>query len=165
VAAIPTFPENANRPAATGRPIQLVIDSHPLTAGQEGFTSMSNHVHDDKAGRNSGGWFPLSDLANNYPDAPGFKVEGTSSEAAAKIAPHAGRLRKPILRAFMNAPDGLVPDQVAKIIGERDLTIRPRCSELRRLGLLAYIGGRRKNETGSDAYVLQITAAGIEASS
>jgi hypothetical protein len=99
-----------------------------------------------------------------YPHSPGYRVRGTSSEAAAKIAPYAGRLRKPILEAFLNATDGLVPDQVAKIIGERELVIRPRCSDLRRLGLLRHTGDRRKNEiSGYEANVLTITAAGREA--
>jgi hypothetical protein len=125
---------------------------------------MAKHLHDDTTGRNRSGWIPLADLAEKFPHHPGHKGQETSREAAVKIAPHAGRLRKPILRAFMAVPDGLVPDQVAKIIGERELTIRPRCSELRRLGLLRFTGGRRPNETGHDANVLEITPAGIEAS-
>ena len=38
--------------------------------------SMTKHVSDTSAARNNSGWLPLSELANRYPGAPGFKVAG-----------------------------------------------------------------------------------------
>jgi hypothetical protein len=127
---------------------------------------MPNYVHDDKAGRKSGGWLPLAELAEKYPHSPGFRVAGgTSEESAAKVAPHAGRLRQTILKVFMAEPArGFLPDEIATLINERELVIRPRCSELRRLGLLRFTGQRRKNPvSGFEAAELAITDKGLEA--
>jgi hypothetical protein len=126
---------------------------------------MSDVLHGPDVGRNSDdGWLPLGSAAR-YPDIPGSKGGSTSAEAATKVAAHAGRLRQAILKIFKAEPNrGFLPDEIAALIHERELVIRPRCSELRRLGLLKYTGERRKNPvSGFDAAELVITPAGIEA--
>jgi hypothetical protein len=126
---------------------------------------MSDVLHGPSTGRNrDDGWLPLESAAR-YPDIPGSKGASTSVEAAIKIAPHAGRLRQAILKIFKAEPDRrFLPDEIAKLTQERELVIRPRCSELRRLGYLKFTGERRKNpDSGFDAAELTITPAGIEA--
>jgi hypothetical protein len=93
-----------------------------------------------------------------YPEAPGFKVGGTSAEAALKIAPLAGKLFKPILQEFMAAGQhGLTADQCAARVGVSVLSMRPRITELKCLGFLAVTGERAVNETGMTASVLRAT--------
>src|ERR1700704_5686669 len=83
-----------------------------------------------------------------YPASPGFKVGGgTSEEAAKRITRLAGRLFKPILQEFVSASAaGLSADQCAKRIGISILAVRPRVTELKRLGYLSYTGARAENE-------------------
>jgi hypothetical protein len=98
-----------------------------------------------------------------YPESPGFKAGGTSAEAALKIAPLAGRLIKPILQEFVAAsPTGLTADQCAKRIGVSVLSMRPRISELKRLGFLSLTGDRAENDSGMTASVLRATPKASE---
>jgi hypothetical protein len=100
--------------------------------------------------------------APKYPEAPGSKVGGTSAEAALKIAPLAGKLFKPILQEFMAAPIGLTADQCAARVGVSILSMRPRISELKRLGYLSYTGDRAVNESGMTANILRATPKASE---
>jgi hypothetical protein len=102
--------------------------------------------------------------APKYPNAPGFKVGGgTSEEAAGRITRLAGRLFKPILQEFVAASSvGLSADQCAKRIGISILAMRPRISELKRLGYLSYTGARAENESGMTANILRATPKASE---
>jgi hypothetical protein len=72
-----------------------------------------------------------------YPLAPGFK-EPTTAKAAAKAAGlTASRMRDDVMKAYAVAwPNGMTADEAAEKLGRSVLSIRPRVSELRRLGLL-----------------------------
>jgi hypothetical protein len=100
-----------------------------------------------------------------YPSGPGFKVGGGTSEAAAqRIVPLAGRLIKPILQEFVAASSvGMTPDQCAARIGVSVLSMRPRISELKRLGYLVYTGARAPNTSGMTAALLRATPKASEA--
>jgi hypothetical protein len=88
-----------------------------------------------------------------YPEAPGFKEETTSKEAARKIKPRAEIVRSRAFAAIAAAAEGLTPDQAADIIDESVLTVRPRVTELSKQGLIYRTGVRRKNASGMTAAV------------
>lgn len=91
----------------------------------------------------------MSDQA--YPDSPGFKSIGASQDAADAIAPRAPRIRDRVLAAIAGHPDGVTADEIAAELRMSVLTVRPRVSELRRLGEIRPTGDRRCNASGMTA--------------
>lgn len=89
-----------------------------------------------------------------YPHSPGFKTEGTSRQAAAAIKPAVRGLRAAVLKSLTFAP--ATPDEIARRLGKSCLSIRPRLSELRRLGFVRETGERRRNESGHRANVYEL---------
>ena len=78
-----------------------------------------------------------------YPDRPGFKERGgTSQEAAQNLGTVAG-MRAAVLAEIRRVPS--TADEVAEKLGLSSLSVRPRCSELRHFGKIVYSGKRRKN--------------------
>ncbi|MBA3241603.1 MAG: hypothetical protein H0T60_10305 [Acidobacteria bacterium] len=99
-----------------------------------------------------------------YPDFPGYKSRGgTSQEAAEAIAPKVATIRAKVLRAFLAADAGLTADEVAGALGLTVLTIRPRVSELRLARVLVDSGLRRANQSGKSATVWKINKGGADA--
>ena len=90
---------------------------------------------------------------SEYPDAPGFKTSGPSEEAAHAIAGFAPTLRDRVLAAIGEAPQGLTADVVACRLNKSVLSVRPRVSELHRLGEIRQSGARRKNVSGMTASI------------
>ncbi|MGO3931788.1 HTH domain-containing protein [Rhodopseudomonas pseudopalustris] len=86
-----------------------------------------------------------------YPDSPGFKAHGPSEDAAAKMAPRAPRIRNTVLDEIAKHPAGVTADEIAAALGLSVLTVRPRVSELRRLGEIRATGDRRCNASGMTA--------------
>src|SRR5262245_25316816 len=99
-----------------------------------------------------------------YPDSPGFKARGTSSEAAKRIAPQVSGLRRETLAEFMAAhPKGLTADQAARLLSKSPLSIRPRCSELRRAGFIEPTAERCTNDdSGMSATVWRASPKAME---
>ena len=93
----------------------------------------------------------------SYPASPGFKREGTSQQAAEAIKPSAATLRASCL-AYVNVGP-ITADECAALISESILSIRPRFSELRAMGLIEDTGSRRKNASGRNAVVWRLTSA------
>ncbi len=91
-----------------------------------------------------------------YPDAPGFKVAGPSKLAAQKIAPTSTKLRAVVLEEFRQRPGGLTADEIATSLNLSVLSVRPRVSELRRLGMIEQTGSRRTNDSGMTATVWRL---------
>src|SRR4030081_2085747 len=91
-----------------------------------------------------------------YPDAPGFKTSGPSEEAAEAMGSTANKMRAAVLAQFAQYPGGATADEVAKDLNLSVLSVRPRVSELKRLGKVKQTGARRKNESGMTATVWQI---------
>jgi hypothetical protein len=87
-----------------------------------------------------------------YPDTPGAQARDTSRAAAEHIAPAASLLRDRAL-GVLERSRGLTADQVAGMMGESILSIRPRITELSRLGKIRDSGERRKNASGRAAIV------------
>jgi hypothetical protein len=94
-----------------------------------------------------------SNLADRYPGAPGFKVEGPSREAAEAITPAAKTLRDRVLTLVQSLDDGeaLTADQIAFRLKRSPLSVRPRVSELAATGKLVRSNHRGKNESGMSA--------------
>ena len=91
-----------------------------------------------------------------YPARPGFKERGgTSEEAAASIAPEQRRLQDRVLAVLRDFPNGLTADEVANYLDRSELAIRPRLSELLRLGEIDKTERRRRNRSGRFAAIYQ----------
>lgn len=90
---------------------------------------------------------------HRYPHAPGFKESTTSLDAASAMKGRASKLREVVFTAIADAPDGLTADEVASLIGETVLAVRPRVSELAKADRIAPTGERRKNASGLKARV------------
>jgi hypothetical protein len=98
-----------------------------------------------------------------YPDAPGWREPTTSRDAAEKIKPVARTLRDQVLEILRAAwPAGLTADEVAAKLGKTEFSIRPRFSELRKLGLIGPVAAAphpskkqltRPNASGVEAIV------------
>lgn len=100
---------------------------------------------------------------DGYPNAAGFKgQDGTSEAAAVSITPHVGRLRRVVLETVAARGPSTMLEAVAETRFERE-SLQPRFSELRRLGMLEPNGERRKNPSGKNALVWQLTPKGREA--
>lgn len=92
--------------------------------------------------------------AREYPDAPGHRGVETSVEAAESVAPGCGRLQKLTLEAITGrGTHGATADEAADACGMDRWSIQPRVSELRKKGLIADSGQRRRNATGKRAIV------------
>lgn len=89
-----------------------------------------------------------------YPESPGHRGVETSIAAAADMAPKLGRLqllaRHAIERAGFN---GLTADELADALDCDRYSIQPRTSELRRKGMIADSGKRRRNASSKLAIV------------
>lgn len=85
-----------------------------------------------------------------YPDHPGVKAAGTSEQAAASIAGVSGTLRDKVKQIIAASP-GLTADEIAARLDKSPLSIRPRVSELRRLGEISHAPGRGTNDSGMTA--------------
>ena len=97
---------------------------------------------------------PLFRETPSYPEGPGTKRRGGTSEAAAlSLVPAAGTLRCRIFDAFLYYGP-MTADECAGVLGLSPLTVRPRCSELKSIGLVVDTGKRRANESRRKAEVL-----------
>ena len=89
----------------------------------------------------------------HYPSMPGSQDRDTSRAAAASIAPAASAIRDRVLAQFERST-GMTADECAGRLGLSILTVRPRVTELSRLGKLRDSGTRRKNTlSGKSAIV------------
>lgn len=103
----------------------------------------------------------LDMFAPAYPDAPGFKELGQTSEAAAKaIASRVNRLQGMALRMLHHHPHGLTADEIAAMNGEDRLAMRPRLTELCRMGKVEKTGILRGNASGRAAHVWRLRGNG-----
>lgn len=97
---------------------------------------------------------------HGYLNGPGHRGVDTSIIAADRIAPVAGKLRKMVLDAIQTAgPDGLTAEDLADVLGEDKVSVQPRTSELRALGLITPAGHRRLNRRGNTTIVWVIAEA------
>ena len=94
-------------------------------------------------------------MNTTYPEHPGAKVGGTSQDAADNMAEHAPTLRDRIL--FLIGFEGpATTDEMADRLNVSVLAVRPRFSELLRMGKIEQTGERRINTSGMMANVWRI---------
>ena len=86
-----------------------------------------------------------------YPESPGFKAAGPSEQAAKAIAGTAKTLRDKVLQTIAATPAGITADEIATKLNKSPFSVRPRVSELRRLGEIRPADSRGKNESGMTA--------------
>ena len=87
-----------------------------------------------------------------YPILPGSKTDGTSAQAAERMAETAGTLRERV-RALFGEEAELTADECAVALNESVLAVRPRVSELARLHVIEDTEKRRANNSGMTATV------------
>ena len=87
-----------------------------------------------------------------YPYARGARDRDTSQAAGDSAAATAPLLRGKAL-AILERSNGLTADEVAGRLGLSILSIRPRITELTRLGKVRDSGARRPNASGRNAIV------------
>ncbi|MBB5697026.1 hypothetical protein [Sphingomonas yantingensis] len=87
-----------------------------------------------------------------YPVAPGAQGRDTS-RAAADVAGNTSALLRARALAVVERSRGLTADEVAGRLGLSILSIRPRLTELSRLGKVRDSGERRLNASGRRAIV------------
>ena len=90
-----------------------------------------------------------------YPHQPGARDRHTSIAAANAIADKAPNLRAATLIAYKTA-DGLTADEAADVLGLSYFSIRPRVTELARMGELEDSGEVRPNHSGKNAIVWRL---------
>ncbi len=99
----------------------------------------------------------LGDTLFTYPNQPGFKSTGTSQDAARATRGKAATLREKVYDEIALAgAKGLTADQVAARLGADWRSIRPRLSELGKLGRIVPTGERRANDTKLKAAVWRV---------
>jgi predicted ArsR family transcriptional regulator len=97
----------------------------------------------------------MTQLDMLYPKSPGFKEHETSKQAAEAMQSSAPRLRERVLACLRRG--AMTPDEVADRMGMSVLSIRPRFTELARLGRIIDTGHRRANTSGRQAKVWRVT--------
>lgn len=85
---------------------------------------------------------------SEYPFEPGFTNTTTSKQAANDLKPRQRQLQQRVLDSIRASVFGMTPEQVAEAIGESVYSVRPRCSELARKGLIEDSGRRGRTEFG-----------------
>lgn len=90
----------------------------------------------------------------NYPDQPGHQHTDTSVLAGQSIAPYAVRLRGECLR-LLRKRGPLTSDEIAEALNLSILSVRPRITELRRMGQVRDTGLRRPSSTGHSSAVVE----------
>jgi predicted ArsR family transcriptional regulator len=92
-----------------------------------------------------------------YPAAPGFKDRDTSRKAAEHVACRAELLRSNCLEIVRaSGQEGCTADEAATDLGESVLSVRPRFTELLKLGKITDSGLRRRNASGRSAKVWRV---------
>jgi predicted Rossmann fold nucleotide-binding protein DprA/Smf involved in DNA uptake len=87
------------------------------------------------------------ELNARYPAVPGARANDTSREAGICAQELAQFLRPRCLAAVQTKPQ--TADEVAELLGQTVLAVRPRFSELRKLGQVVDSGARRLNAYGN----------------
>jgi DNA-directed RNA polymerase specialized sigma24 family protein len=105
-------------------------------------------------------WEPPPESTGGLPlfDAPVPYAKGsdTSREAAEAMRVRVEILRKGVHLAYIMAGfEGMTPDECAKLLKVSVLAVRPRCTELKKAGILEPTGERKKNRSGLSASVLR----------
>ena len=92
-----------------------------------------------------------------YPESPGFKRRGTSERAAREVKPRQRSAWQQVLEVLRQYD--MTSDEIASALNRSILFVRPRLSELVKLGRIEDSGVRRTNDSGQLATVWKIKGA------
>ena len=95
---------------------------------------------------------------SKYPHKAGHRGHRNSIISANETNKKLRRLQKQILIELYKNPKGLIGSELADILKVSILTIRPRTTELKLLGLIKDIEKDRKNDGGKPEAVFQLRA-------
>ena len=100
---------------------------------------------------------PLFQYSKKYPEVAGHQGGDTDKKAADEIesSGRAENLRRRAREIFESLPLGATADEVARLMEEDILSVRPRVTELKKQGDLVYEGERRTNENGKTVRILK----------
>jgi len=102
-----------------------------------------------------GSQMPMFAFAASYPDCPASRPVDTSIEAAERIEERAPDIRDRALSIIRSAGVmGATADEVAERLHLTVLSVRPRISELKKMGLICDSEVRRTNRSGRRAAVM-----------
>jgi hypothetical protein len=87
-----------------------------------------------------------------YPHTPASRPDDTSQQAARDLAPKAHTIRAQVLEVIQAAPR--TTDECAEILEYSILSVRPRFSELRKMGLIEDSTERRLNATSGKRVIV-----------
>lgn len=91
----------------------------------------------------------------SYPRAVGYKTDTPETSRTAAHSTDARSLRLAVERELRKGGNKTA-DEIAATLGQSMLAIRPRCSELLRLGKIRDSGQRRPNASGKNAAAWEI---------
>jgi predicted ArsR family transcriptional regulator len=94
-------------------------------------------------------------MIDRYPHTPGHRQTDTSADAADAMQPLAETVRASCLDV-LKSRGPLTADETADALGLSILTVRPRMTELRQMGLARDSGDRRPNRSGKSAIVWEL---------
>lgn len=90
----------------------------------------------------------------SYPNSPGWKAQETSRRAAMKMKKFDSGIRAMALNQIRQKP--MTADEVAEELALPVTSVRPRVSQLAKLGLIVDTGIRKENEAGNPMIVWRI---------
>ena len=99
---------------------------------------------------------------DKYPHKAGHRGVRTSVESANSINKEISRLKKTILLELeKHYPKGLTGSELANKLNRSILTIRPRTTELKLLGLIIDTEKSRKNENGKSEIIYKLRSLDV----
>lgn len=93
-------------------------------------------------------------MAKKYPDRPGYTDLACSLDAATNIKMSVATIREIVMAALRVR--NMTPEEISDHTGIHFLNVRPRCTELKRLGVVRHTGARRPNRTGGSSSELEL---------
>lgn len=104
----------------------------------------------------------MKEPTGSYPQTPGFKATDTAREAAMNVASRAGTIRESIVAAFIRTGRTFTSDEMAVLLNEDSLAVRPRFTELQHSGDIEPTKERRPSLRGKSmiVYKRRIPAGG-----
>jgi len=105
-----------------------------------------------------------ADVFTGYPEVAGFKGDHeTGRDAAAAINEKIGRLKRLVRDAIAaSGAEGLTPEECAEKTGIPRVSVQPRFSELKLLGVIVPSGVRRTNPSSGKSAVVWIAIEPVQ---
>lgn len=96
---------------------------------------------------------------DKYPNVAGHRGVRTSIQSAEEINPHISRIKKMIAIELESVfPDGLTGTELALRLKKNILTIRPRTTEMKLLGIIMDTEKTKKNDAGKPEIIYKLRA-------